>query len=622
MADGAPCVPSLMWALFRVLAVLQPCSAAAFPYMTEVTNFCYQSLMNSPSCCKDQTPPSSVRGKNVERTGAAWECVRPEDGGNCGDVNSGQRGKDTYWWREDADCSTPRILFVHGGGWSHNGPRQASYDVLAAKLAQFTGAAVFVPDFPLVPVTDWNGIHSYLDSAWDWLSTHGASGEGVEDCSAAPRPPLFVAGDSSGAASALTLVLRLQQQQAKPLADGFFAFSPWLNMACDTPTYQENSFAVVSDGGHMEFVGDILFRGQPGNTSLQLKDLALSYLGNQESLLMNPISSPFHATKEQLQALPPVYIAVSGSEVLAGDGIIFANRLAQQGIPVYLDVFMGMWHGFVQNSEGCGYGKQLWQGLTALSHAGDFVVQLSKQLEGRNGGKVPTSVQSTPRTTVHYPHPEGAEPWVPVLPLHLGIFLDEKAAKAADVTMPALEQETSESKIVVVKEVGQSCTKAMIMGDYLTGFIGGAISTVTLLCFAAFWLHRSHGHLPQCCPQFLKDPFDNFSLDSRSWSMGSMGQASHEDEREFARRQQGRTALGTQGNPYAGAGMNQGSLGYGGQLMQGGVSPGAGGGVSPYSPNNGYGYGGQQLPGNNQYRNGGQTQMLTCKEAVSKTWAC
>lgn len=35
--------------------------------------------------------------------------------------------------------------------------------------------------------------------------------------------------------------------QSLPLASGFFAFSPWINLACDSPTYYSNAFALVED---------------------------------------------------------------------------------------------------------------------------------------------------------------------------------------------------------------------------------------------------------------------------------------------------------------------------------------------------------------------------------------
>merc|ERR1719221_1843142 len=95
-------------------------------------------------------------------------------------------------------------------------------------------------------------------------------------------------------------------------------------------------------------------------------------------LLTDPIASPFYATEDLLRGLPPIYLAVSGTESMTGDSVIFGSKAALQGVPVVLDIFYGMWHVFPQYSEGCGSMHELWQGKAALSHTGDFVRHVAK----------------------------------------------------------------------------------------------------------------------------------------------------------------------------------------------------------------------------------------------------
>jgi len=408
-----------------------------------------------------------------------------------------------------------------------HGPKEASYDVLTAKLALVTGASVLVPDYPLVPVGDYQKILAFLSSAWQWLSQHGPNSE---DCSAAPTPPLFLAGDSSGAASAMSLLLQLhgQANSGSPLADGFFAFSPWVNLECDTPAYYSNAYATVSDVVGKEFVGDILFRGAPQNNSDSLRGLALQYLVD-ENLLKDPQASPMFASEEQLADLPPVYFAVSGTEILGGDGIIMANRIARRGVAAYLDIFVGMWHGFEQNSEGCGSGSELWQGSLALSHAGDFVMQLVKHLSSGNGGSLPASLQQTPRTTVHYPHAADAKPWVPIVPLTLG-FVDIElpaapAASAASVaaTLPPVTATLPPATVppLVVPRALPSettCSSEDLIGASMTGFLGGSVFSLVLILFTSWFLsRRAHRELPEWLPTFLKHPFENHADENRNF---------------------------------------------------------------------------------------------------------
>ncbi|CAE7363084.1 est [Symbiodinium natans] len=127
-------------------------------YMTEATSFCYQRLLADPTCCKDQHVAQAVRHKDVLRRGGEWTCGSSGSANACVDDRKGPRGQDAFWWPQAADCSTPRVLYVHGGGWQRHGPRQASYDVFGAYLSQVGGATVLVPDYPLVPVGNYEAI--------------------------------------------------------------------------------------------------------------------------------------------------------------------------------------------------------------------------------------------------------------------------------------------------------------------------------------------------------------------------------------------------------------------------------------------------------------------------------
>lgn len=454
-------------------------------YMPDATSYCYEKLIADPLCCKDQRIPLSVRHVEIEREGAEWNC---DSGIECNDDSKGSRGNDLLWWPPGSDCKTPRVLFVHGGGWQHHGPKEAAYDVFAAKLSQVSGAVIMVPDYLLVPLGNFMSITESLLKAWDYLATHGPAGD---DCSAASPPPMFVAGDSSGAASALSMLLRLRDQ-GLPTASGFFAFSPWMNLACDSPTYYSNAFSLVNDASGKVMDGDILFRGPPKNVSSSLRQLALKYFQGDATRLKDPLYSPFHATEEQLDELPPIYLAVSGSEVLTGDSMIFAQRAAVRGVRVYISMFPGMWHGFPQYIEGCGSGTELWQGTTALSHAGDFVSQIASYLRSRpNLHRLPQSGEKTPRTNVYYPDPEGAKPWSFVGELNLGLVSQVMPPEAVAPPPPpsksfrareapksfADDDQNSELSLVppraLPKDVVINCPQDTMTGAVMSGMLLG-----------------------------------------------------------------------------------------------------------------------------------------------------
>mmetsp|Transcript_44970 Transcript_44970/g.89018 ORF Transcript_44970/g.89018 Transcript_44970/m.89018 type:complete len:676 (+) Transcript_44970:80-2107(+) len=405
-----------------LLGVVLP-PAAAVVFLDAVTDYCYQRLLADSSCCRDESPSLGIVSMSVARPGMAWKC-RGAPNGFCRDTNVGPRGQDHVWWPGGADCSTPRILYVHGGNWQTQGPLQGSYDVLASKISAETRALIMIPDFRLVPIGNYTDMLTSLLDAWVWLSKHGP---GAQTCDG--PAVMFVAGDSSGATTALSLLLKLRNHSGLgPSVAGFFAFSPWTNLASDTPTYYTNAFAEILDlNGVKDYVGDILAREDPRSNTDSFRLLAHAYisgsidpLARELRLLANPAISPLHATPHQLAGLPPMYVAASATESRTSDATILATRAAMQGVPVFLELFYGMWHAFPLYSEGCGSGFSLWQGLAALRHVGDFVRQTAEAVKHNpNLQYFGIAGASVPQTQFYFIHPTGQTPWTPVEPLTL-----------------------------------------------------------------------------------------------------------------------------------------------------------------------------------------------------------
>ena len=113
---------------------------------------------------------------------------------------------------------------------------------------------------------------------------------------------------------------------------GAIFFSPWTNLKCDTPDYYYNAFAKIVDkkafkdpDSGVAYVGDLMFRGHPeenldeftanakstwdgtlispypGSTTSRVFFLySLGYVGDDHSLLTDPVASPFFATVTEL----------------------------------------------------------------------------------------------------------------------------------------------------------------------------------------------------------------------------------------------------------------------------------------------------------------------------------
>ena len=96
--------------------------------------------------------------------------------------------------------------------------------------------------------------------------------------------------------------------------------------------------------------------------------------------LDDAIISPIDAPAELIAELPPLILIVGAGETLLGENIAFAQRCSLNGVPAMVHVYTGMWHDFIQESEGChnGFmnpqkpGKPLSEAVSALNQMGLF----------------------------------------------------------------------------------------------------------------------------------------------------------------------------------------------------------------------------------------------------------
>jgi len=342
-------------------------------FLSKGVQHCYQVLSQHSWCCLDTKLEPGVTLHTLSRPGTEWYCseklpiICPDSkwGGK------GRRGDDQLWAPEGADCSTPRLLWIHGGSWIYSSPTRDGYASLGSKLAAKTGAVVMVIDYPLVPVSNYSTITSAALDALVWLASHGPLGRPCDG----ERPPLFLGGDSSGGGTALSMLLQANQQRDRwPALHGGIMYSPWTNLECDTPSYYYNAH---SKSGNV-YTGDLIFRKPPDTSKREYRENALQYVGNVTTMLQDPIASPFYAGPSELIGLPPLYFAV-GTELITGDSVVPATKAAEVGVEVVLDIYEGMWHVFPMYQEGCGSNDSIYEAELALNRTGDFVRMLTQR---------------------------------------------------------------------------------------------------------------------------------------------------------------------------------------------------------------------------------------------------
>eukprot|EP01051_Picozoa_sp_SAG22_P009141 SAG22_NODE_741_length_7507_cov_2.893224_5_plen_360_part_00 len=281
----------------------------------------------------------------------------------------------------------------------------ANYAMLSSKVAAASGMGVLAVDYRTLNANSPKRFPIALDDvvdAFQWMQSYSPSS-------------LHLYGDSSGGTQAVQLLTWMAHHTMSGTRDYGFeiasavVFSAWLDLTASSPTYHCErsakplevalprasniglrtclarranlltrltrmlpSAARTHCTGNCEGIGDATTTMDPGSSRLHGMCAAVEYAGS--TLPTNhPTLSPLSAPSSLLGRLPPLMLIIGGSEVLLGDNLQLAQRIAQAGGAVRLEVFEGMWHDFQMGSEGCFAGKALPEGNTAYRIAGEFL---------------------------------------------------------------------------------------------------------------------------------------------------------------------------------------------------------------------------------------------------------
>lgn len=206
----------------------------------------------------------------------------------------------------DGVDASPRILWLHGGGYCYGSP--TVHSTFLAHLARTARLSVFAPAYRLAPE------HPYPAALEDALAVH-------RNLTATAEPPVM-AGDSAGGGLALAAAIELRDaDEATP--QGLVLISPWVDLTCAGESVRVNA-------GH-----DALLKPQ------YLDRCAVAYAGGVPRL--DPRVSPLFA---DLAELPPTLIHAGAEELLRSESVELTRRLAGAGVAVEHRVFDGAWHDF------------------------------------------------------------------------------------------------------------------------------------------------------------------------------------------------------------------------------------------------------------------------------------
>ncbi len=205
------------------------------------------------------------------------------------------------------------VVYLHGGGWVVG--EIEDYETLARTLAAESGCAVLLPDYRLAPE---HPFPAGLEDAEDVLAY--AASRMPELIGRAGR--LVVCGDSAGANLA-TVAIRRMRGSAEIAAQ--ILIYPVTDCDFERPSYAAYSAGLPLTREDMVW----FFRHYAPEDLWSSSDIA-----------------PLRA--EDLRGLPPALVTVAEYDVLADEGLAYADRLEQAGVEVTRRVAPGLTHGFIR----------------------------------------------------------------------------------------------------------------------------------------------------------------------------------------------------------------------------------------------------------------------------------
>ncbi|MFI6482125.1 alpha/beta hydrolase fold domain-containing protein [Nonomuraea sp. NPDC050663] len=256
--------------------------------------------------------------------------VRPVNAGgvSCFQVGAGQAGA--------VGPEPATVLYLHGGAYVMGSAY--GYRHVAGALALASGATTLVPEYRLAPEHPFPAALEDVTRAYQWM---------LEQAGDARR--LVVAGDSSGAGLAVSLLLSLKQRGA-PMPGGVVLFCPGVDMCRDSLAQSDSAISL-----------DLLRR------------FVSAYLAEHPP--EDPVVSPLSA---DLSGLPPMLIQGGTDDPFVDDAERLADHARGHGVEVRLELYPVATHSFQI------FWSFLPEAAEALAAAGRFVRSLT------TGRKSPT----------------------------------------------------------------------------------------------------------------------------------------------------------------------------------------------------------------------------------------
>ncbi len=211
------------------------------------------------------------------------------------------------WVRPAGAPDEIALLYLHGGAYCSGGLQYSR--ALAASIAKATGLNTYYCAYRLAPEYPFPAALEDALAAYFYMCDLGLASRRIG-----------LIGDSAGGGLSLATVLALREKGQR-VPGAVVCLSPW---------------ADLSEIGASELVSE---SEDPILRTDSLTECAGFYGGAD---LRNPLISPVFGTYDE--SFPPTLIHAGTKEILLRDAVKVARRMEEQGAPVTMEVFEGMWH--------------------------------------------------------------------------------------------------------------------------------------------------------------------------------------------------------------------------------------------------------------------------------------
>ena len=220
-------------------------------------------------------------------------------------------------YRPDVE-DPPTLLFYHGGGWVLG--TLDSADGICRELASRGKCLVLSVDYRLAPEHPFPAAVDDAFVALQWATDHAGALGG-------DSTRLGVAGTSAGGNLAAATALRVRDEGAS--LDGQFLLYPITDHTFDTSSYREHSDAPLLSRADMAWFWRQYLRS-PVDAH-------------------NPFAAPVRA--QDLSGVAPATVLTAGFDVLRDEGVTYAERLTEAGVPTRHDHYPTLAHGFLSLTD-------------------------------------------------------------------------------------------------------------------------------------------------------------------------------------------------------------------------------------------------------------------------------